>query len=138
MTSPASNGQQRPSQPQPTVANAGSNGPLEPHMRPCATCRHHCLMGERPPEQVHILFQRLSGCMALKTLKCCGNASLPEQRSALMDIHHLTPPKIKTACLGGCPPSVRCTVVGLEASFGALEPFPPALAMVVMVVVCVL
>ena len=120
MTSPASIGQQRPSQPQPTMANAGSNGPLEPHMRPCAPCRHHCSMGERPPEQVHILFQRLSGCMALKTLKCCGNASSPEQRRAWMAVHPLSPPKIITACSGGCRPSIRCIVAGLEASFGVL------------------
>ena len=79
--------------------------------------------------------------MALKTLRCCGDASSPEHRSALMAIHPLTPPKIKfiTACSGGCRPSVRRLVVGLEASFGAVRgPFLPALAMVVMVVVCVL
>ena len=48
MTSPASNGQQRPSQLQPTMADTGGNGPLAPHMRHCAPRRHHCLMEEAP------------------------------------------------------------------------------------------
>jgi hypothetical protein len=31
--------------------------------------------------------------MALKTLRCCGDSSLPEQRSALRAINTLNPPK---------------------------------------------
>ena len=73
--------------------------------------------------------------MALKTVRCCNNASLPEQRSALRAIHPLTPPKIITACSGGCCPSVQRILAGLEA--GVRGPFLPALAMAVTVVVCV-
>ncbi len=40
--------------------------------------------------------------------------------SALMAIHPLIPPKIITACSGGCRPSIWCVVAGLEASFGVL------------------
>jgi hypothetical protein len=32
--------------------------------------------------------------MALKTHQCCGDASLPEQRSASRTMHTLNPPKI--------------------------------------------
>ena len=119
MTSSASNGQQGPSQPQPTMANVGGIGPLAPHMRPCTPCHHHCSMGEDPSSKC-IFFLRLRGCMALKLLRCCGDASSPEQRSALRAIHPLTPPKIITTCSGGCRTSIRCVVVGLEASFGAV------------------
>jgi hypothetical protein len=32
-----------------TIAAAGGNGPLAPHMRPCAPRRHFELMGHNPP-----------------------------------------------------------------------------------------
>jgi hypothetical protein len=78
------------------------------------------LDGGRLPEQVHKFFQRLRGCMTLKTFQCCGDASSPEQKSALRAIHPLTPPKIIIACSGFFQPSVRCIVAGLDASFWAL------------------
>jgi hypothetical protein len=56
MTSMASNGQQRPSQLQPAMVDAGGNGPLVPHIRPWVPCRQHQLMWEDLPEQVHIFF----------------------------------------------------------------------------------
>jgi len=46
MMSLASDGQQRPSQPQPTMADTGRNVPLAPHMRPCALHRQLCSIGE--------------------------------------------------------------------------------------------
>jgi hypothetical protein len=56
------------------------------------------LDGGRPTEQAHRIFY------SWETLRYCGNASLPEQRSTLRAIHPLTPPKDITACLGGCCP----------------------------------
>jgi hypothetical protein len=77
--------------------------------------------------------------MALKTLRCCGDASSPEQRSALMAVYPLTPPKIITACLGGHRPSIKHVVAWLEAFiWGIRGSFLLAPAMVVTVVVCVL
>jgi hypothetical protein len=50
--------------------------------------------GRQPPEQADITFEAVEGVyMALKTLRCCGDASSPEQRSALRGIHSLNPPK---------------------------------------------
>jgi hypothetical protein len=73
--------------------------------------------------------------MALKTLRCCGDASLPEQRSALRAINTLNPPPKYICKLGGLSPihSKRW----LEAQglmWGARGPFPPAATMVVAVV----
>ncbi len=101
------------------MADADRNGPLAPHMRPCAPRCRHCLMGEDPQASAYN-FWRLRGCMALKTLQCCGDASLLDQRSALRAICPLTPLKIITACLGGCCPSIQRINVGIEASFGVL------------------
>ncbi len=73
--------------------------------------------------------------MALKTLPCCGNSSLPEQRSALRAIKTLNPPKEYIRKLGGLSPihSTRWRrVQGLM--WGARGPFPLAVAMVVAVV----
>ncbi len=73
--------------------------------------------------------------MALKTLRCCGDASSPEQRSALRAIHTLNPPpKIH-------PQAWRVVTHPFDASaqaqglmWGARGPFLPAAAMFVMVV----
>ncbi len=73
--------------------------------------------------------------MALKTLQCCGDSSLPEQRSALRAINTLTPPQNYIRKLGGLLPihlTCRCRAQGLM--WGARGPFPPAAAVVVAVV----
>jgi hypothetical protein len=73
--------------------------------------------------------------MALKTLRCCGNSSSPEQRSALRAINTLNPPQNYIRKLGGLSPIhlMRwCEAQGLM--WGARGPFPPAAAMVVAVV----
>jgi hypothetical protein len=74
--------------------------------------------------------------MALKTLRCCGNSSLTEQRSTLRAIHTLNPP----------PPKYIHKLRGLSSihlkrwrgaqglMWGARGPFLPAVAMVVAVV----
>jgi hypothetical protein len=90
--------------------------------------------------------------MALKTLRCCGNSSLPEQRSShthpqppenyickLGEIGsghtHPQPPENYIRKLGGMYPihlKRQHRVQGLM--WGARGPFPPAAAMVVAVV----
>jgi hypothetical protein len=73
--------------------------------------------------------------MALKTLQCCGDSSLPEQRSALRAINTLNPPQNYIRKLGGLLPihlTHRRRAQGLM--WGARGPFPPAAAMVVAVV----
>jgi hypothetical protein len=73
--------------------------------------------------------------MALKTLQCCGNSSLPEQRSALRAINTLNPPKNYIHKLGGLSPihsMRRHRAQGLM--WGARGSFLPAAAMVVVVV----
>jgi hypothetical protein len=73
--------------------------------------------------------------MALKTLRCCVDSSLPEQRSTLRAINTLNPPKNYIPKLGGLLPihsMRRHRAQGLM--WGARVPFPPAAAMVVAVV----
>ncbi len=73
--------------------------------------------------------------MALKTLQCCGNSSLPEQRSALRAINTLNTPKNYIRKLGGLLPihsMRRRRAQGLM--WGARGQFPPAAAMIVAVV----
>ena len=74
--------------------------------------------------------------MALKTLRCCGNASLPEQRSALRAIHTLNPPPKYIRKLGGLLPIHSMRWRGAQGlMWGARGPFLPAAAMVVAVVI---
>jgi hypothetical protein len=76
--------------------------------------------------------------MALKTLQCCGNASLPEQRSALRDIHTLNSPPKYIHKLGGLLSIHLMHRQGAQGlMWGARGPFPPAAAMVVAVVTLV-
>ncbi len=74
----------------------------------------------RPETRVRNCLRLLRVCMALKTLQCCGNASLPEQRRALRGVYTLNPPKTISAILGGCCPSIRSISVEHKASCGAL------------------
>ncbi len=76
----------------PTMAAAGKNRPLEAHRRPCVLRRRVGLIAEDPPRKRICFLFGLKGCMALKMLLCCGDASSPEQRSALKAIDTLTPP----------------------------------------------
>jgi hypothetical protein len=73
--------------------------------------------------------------MALKTLRCCGDLSSPEQRSALRAINTLNPPKNYIRKLGGLSPIHSTRRRGAQGLMcGARGPFPPAAAMVVAVV----
>ncbi len=72
--------------------------------------------------------------MALKTLRYCGNASLPEQKSALRAIHTLNPPPKYIRKLGGLSPIHSMHQRGAQGlMWGARGPFLPAAAMVVAV-----
>ncbi len=73
--------------------------------------------------------------MALKTLQCCGNASLLEQRSTLRAIHTLNPPQKYISKLRGLLPIHSKRQRGAQGlMWGTRGPFLPAVAMVVVVV----
>jgi hypothetical protein len=73
--------------------------------------------------------------MALKTLQCCGDSSLPEQRSTLRAINTLNPPKEYIRKLGELSPIHSMHRRGAQGlMWGARGPFPPAADMVVAVV----
>jgi hypothetical protein len=73
--------------------------------------------------------------MALDTLRCCYDATLPEQRSASRAIHTINPPKKCICLLVAHSFDMPARVQGLI--WGARGAFPPAAAMVVMVVMLV-
>ena len=96
------------------------------------------LDGRWPPKQAGIILWGLRKCMALKTLQCCGNASLPEQRSTFSNIDPLNPSKQYIHLLRGLFPirlTHHCATWGLI--WGIRGPFPPEAVMVVTVIVCV-
>jgi hypothetical protein len=73
--------------------------------------------------------------MALKTLQCFGNSSLPEQRSTLRAINNLNPPKKYIPKLGRLSSIYsKCWHGAQGLMWGTRGPFPPAAAMVVVVV----
>jgi hypothetical protein len=73
--------------------------------------------------------------MALKTLQCCGNTSLLEQRGTLRAIHTLNNPKNYTPLLGELSAIHLARWRGAQGlMWGARGPFPPTAAMVVAVV----
>jgi hypothetical protein len=73
--------------------------------------------------------------MALKTLRCCGDSSSPEQRRALRAINTLNPPKNYIRKLGGLSPIHSMHRRGAQGlMWGARGPFLPVAAMVVAVV----
>jgi hypothetical protein len=73
--------------------------------------------------------------MALKTLRCCGDSSLPEQKSTLRATNTLNPPKEYIRKLGGLSPIPSTHWRGAQGlMWGARGPFLPAAAMVVAVV----
>ena len=105
--------------------------PNAPHeeLRPMSSS---LLDGRKTSEQADTIFKRLRGCMALITFRCYGNASSPEQRSALRAIHPLNTHYI--LLLGGLLPinltrwnEAQCLVWGIRGAF------PPAATMVVTV-----
>jgi hypothetical protein len=104
-------------------------------MRPCAPHRRIKLMGDNPPSKGIYFLGLLRVFMALKTLRCCGDSSSPEQRSALRALNTLTPPQNYIRKLGGLSSIHLMHQRGAQGLiWGARGPFPPAAAMVVAVV----
>ncbi len=102
------------------MTTTGRNGPLVPHMRPCALHRHNVWIGDTPPSKRMYFWGLLTVCMALKTLQCCGNSSSPEQ-GALWGLYTpSTPPKITSASLRGCKLFIQIVSMERKASRGAL------------------
>jgi hypothetical protein len=86
------------------MATAGRHGPLVPYMRPFAPCQRIEWMGSNPLSKRMKFLRLLRVCMALKTLQCCGNASLLEQMSTLRGIHTLNSQKNYIRYLKGLLP----------------------------------
>ncbi len=113
------------------MAAAGGNGPLAPHMRPCAQCQHVKWMGNNPLSLRMYSLGGLRVFMALKVLLCSGNDELPQHRSVLRAMNTLNSSKKYIHLLGGLLPihlTRRREAQGLM--WGTRGPFPPAVAMV--------
>ncbi len=72
--------------------------------------------------------------MVLKTLQCCGNASSPEQRSALRGTHTLNPQKLHLLSQGVVAHPLEAAAQSAGLMWGTRGPFLPAVAMVVEIV----
>jgi hypothetical protein len=104
------------------MAATGGNCPLGPHMRPFAPRRCFKRMGDNPLSLRMYFWGGLRACMALKVFLCSGNYAPPQHRSVFRAIHTLNSPapKIISACLGGCRPSIQHLGAERNASYGAL------------------
>jgi hypothetical protein len=114
-----------------TMAAAGRNSPLAPHMRPCAMRRRFEWMGDNPPSLRMYFLVELRVCMVLKVLLCSGNDESSQHQSGLRAIHTLNSPKNYIRLLGGLSPIQsmhRRRAQGLM--WDTRGPFPPAAAMV--------
>ncbi len=87
-----------------TMAAAGGNGPLAPHMRPCAPRQRVEWMSNNPPSLRMYSLGGLRVFMALKALLCSGDDESPQHRSVLRAINTLNSPKNYIRLLGGLSP----------------------------------
>ncbi len=87
-----------------TMAAAGGNGPLAPHMRPRAPRRHVEWMGDNPPSLQMYSLGGLRVFMALKALLCSGDDESPQHWNILRAINTLNSPKKYIRLLGGISP----------------------------------
>jgi hypothetical protein len=96
-------------------------------------------MADNPPSKRVYFFGLLRVCMALEGLLCSSDDVLPKHQSVLRATHTLNNPKIISACLGVCHPSIQCVSAERKASCRALGGHlcrqRPWLAMVVLVIV---
>jgi hypothetical protein len=114
-----------------TMAAAGGNGPLAPHMRPCAPRRCVEWMGNNPPSLRMYSLGGLRVFMALKALLCSGNDESPQHWSVLRAINTLNSPKKYIHLLGGLSAIHSMHWRGAQGlMWGARGPFLPAAAMV--------
>jgi hypothetical protein len=113
------------------MAAAGRNGPLAPHMRPCAPPRCVEWMGDNPPSLWMYSLGGLRVFMALKALLCSGNDESPQHRSVLRAINTLISPKNCIRLLRGLSPIHLTRRRGAQGLvWGTRGPFLPAAAMV--------
>ncbi len=104
---------------------------MAPHMKCLVPHAINFALWATTPRARGCNFWGVRGCMAHKTLWCCGNASLPEQRSALRDIYPLYSPKQYIGLLGGLlPVNLTCRHKMQYLMWGIGGPFLPAMAMV--------
>jgi hypothetical protein len=96
----------------------GGNGPLVPHMRPCAWRRRDVWIGDNPPSKRIFFLGLLRVCMALKTLRCCNDSSSSERFEG--HTHPQPPPKIISTSSGGCKLFIWSIGTERKASCGAL------------------
>jgi hypothetical protein len=109
------------------MAAAGRNGPLAPHMRPCAPRQRVEWMGDNPPSLQMYSLRRLRVFMALKVLLCSGDDELPQHWSVLRAINTLNSPKNYICKLGGLSPIHLMHWRGVQGlMWGARGPFPLA------------
>jgi hypothetical protein len=114
-----------------TMAAAGVNGPLAPHMRPGAPRRCVKWMRDNSPSLRMYFLGGLRVFMDLKALLCSGDDESPQHRSVLGTIHALNSPKRYIRLLGGLSPIHWMRQRGAkDLMWGARGPFPPVLAMV--------
>ncbi len=114
-----------------TMAAAGGNGPLAPHMRPYAP--RWCVewMGNNPPSLRMYSLGGLRVFMALKALLCSGDDELPQHWSVLRAINTLNSPQKYICLFGGLSPIHSTRWRGAQGlMWGSRGPFPPAAAMV--------
>jgi hypothetical protein len=83
-----------------TMAAAGRNGPLAPHMRPCELHAYTSNGWVTTHQACGCIFGRgLRVCMAIKVLLCSKDEALPQHWSILRAIHTLNSPKNYTRLL---------------------------------------
>jgi hypothetical protein len=112
------------------MAAASRNGPLAPHMRPCAPRQHVEWMGVNPLSLQMYSLGQLRVFMALKALLCSGDDESPQHRSVLRAINTLNCPKKYICLLGGLLPIHLTRRHGAQGLvWGARGPFPLAVAM---------
>ncbi len=103
-----------------TMVAAGGNGPLVPHMRPCAPRWCFEWIGYNPPSLRMYFLEGLRVCMALKALHCSGNDALPQHWTVLRAIHTLNSPQNYIRLLGRLSPIHLTLWPDPKASCGAL------------------
>ncbi len=100
-----------------TMAAAGGNGLLAPHMRPCAPRRRVKWMGDNPPS---LRLYCWGGWGCLWPSKRFRRWCIATNWSVLRAMHTPTAPKIISACSGGYHPSIWRVGEERKVSCGAL------------------
>jgi hypothetical protein len=103
-----------------TMAAAGGNGPLVPHMRPCAPRQCFEWMDDNLLSMRMYFLGGVRVFMALEALLCSGNDESPQHRSVLRAIHTLNSPQNYICLFGGLSPIHLSVGMEPKALCGAL------------------